>query len=53
MVENAQEEDGVQYMFITPQDMSHVEGLCGPDAKVLKMIDPERGQQTLEFPRRN
>jgi hypothetical protein len=44
----------VQYIFITPQDMSSVKGIGGPGVRVHRMSDPERGQSggsqtTLNF----
>ncbi|KAJ3155633.1 Structural maintenance of chromosomes protein 6 [Geranomyces variabilis] len=48
MIENAREQDRpCQYIFITPQTMSNVPGLNGPDVRVHRLLDPERGQQTL------
>ncbi|KAJ3163667.1 Structural maintenance of chromosomes protein 6 [Geranomyces michiganensis] len=48
MIENAREADRpCQYIFITPQTMSNVPGLNGPDVRVHRLLDPERGQQTL------
>ncbi|ORY41516.1 P-loop containing nucleoside triphosphate hydrolase protein [Rhizoclosmatium globosum] len=38
-----------QYIFITPQDMSHVPEFNAPDVKIQKLNDPERGQTTLNF----
>ncbi|KAJ3294038.1 Structural maintenance of chromosomes protein 6 [Rhizoclosmatium sp. JEL0117] len=42
-----------QYIFITPQDMSHVPEFNAPDVKIQKLNDPERGQTTLNFPRQD
>ncbi|KAJ3027976.1 UNVERIFIED_CONTAM: Structural maintenance of chromosomes protein 6 [Siphonaria sp. JEL0065] len=38
-----------QYIFITPQDMSHVPDMNGKDVRVHKLRDPERGQTRLNF----
>ncbi|KAJ3219759.1 Structural maintenance of chromosomes protein 6 [Dinochytrium kinnereticum] len=38
-----------QYIFITPQDMSHVPGLGSSDVRIIKLQDPERNQRTLNF----
>ncbi|KAI8612326.1 P-loop containing nucleoside triphosphate hydrolase protein, partial [Chytriomyces sp. MP71] len=40
-----------QYIFITPQDMSHVPDLNGRDVKVHRLRDPERNQGRLNFER--
>jgi len=45
----AHKEKDTQYIFITPQDMSSVQGIGGPDVRVHRMTDPERGQTTLNF----
>lgn len=47
MVQAARRSVGRQYIFISPQAMSNVH--FGPDVRVSKMRDPERGQTTLEF----
>lgn len=42
MMDNAREKDKkTQYIFITPQDMSHV-NLQGTDVKIIRMMDPNR-----------
>ncbi|KAI9349755.1 hypothetical protein BDR26DRAFT_891806 [Obelidium mucronatum] len=38
-----------QYIFITPQDMSHVPDMNGKDVRVHKLRDPERNQARLNF----
>ncbi|KAJ3076742.1 Structural maintenance of chromosomes protein 6 [Podochytrium sp. JEL0797] len=38
-----------QYIFITPQDMSHVPNMNASDMRVHRMRDPDRGQQRLNF----
>ncbi|KAJ3203558.1 Structural maintenance of chromosomes protein 6 [Entophlyctis luteolus] len=38
-----------QYIFITPQDMSHVPDLNGRDVQVHRLRDPERNQGRLDF----
>ncbi|KZO95925.1 P-loop containing nucleoside triphosphate hydrolase protein, partial [Calocera viscosa TUFC12733] len=43
----AKESAGVQYVLITPQDMSSVN--LGPEVRVHRMNDPERGQGQLNF----
>ncbi len=51
LIDNAREE-GCQYIFITPQDMSHIQGLGmsqGNDIRIHKMANPERGQTILSF----
>ncbi|KAI9349754.1 RecF/RecN/SMC [Obelidium mucronatum] len=40
-----------QYIFITPQDMSHVPDMNGKDVRVHKLRDPERNQARLNFAR--
>ncbi|KAJ3095184.1 Structural maintenance of chromosomes protein 6 [Physocladia obscura] len=40
-----------QYIFITPQDMSHVPDLNGSDVRVHRLRDPERNQARLNFQR--
>ena len=52
LIENARtSEHPCQYIFITPQDMSHVQGIGigGSDVRIHRMRDPERGQTTLNF----
>ncbi|KAJ3116400.1 Structural maintenance of chromosomes protein 6 [Phlyctochytrium bullatum] len=50
MIDHARgDEVSRQYIFITPQDMSHVPGLGKPDVKIIKLNDPERRQPTLNF----
>ncbi|KAI8917698.1 P-loop containing nucleoside triphosphate hydrolase protein [Powellomyces hirtus] len=49
MIENAREQDRpCQYIFITPQTMGNVPGLNGPDVRVHRLLDPERGQTRLD-----
>lgn len=36
-----------QFILITPQDMGNVQ--LGPEVRVHRMNDPERGQQALQF----
>ncbi|KAI8853104.1 hypothetical protein BC829DRAFT_20552 [Chytridium lagenaria] len=51
MIDNARSDTVKrQYIFITPQDMSHVPGLGSADVKIIKLHDPERNQRTLNFP---
>ncbi|CAG8433302.1 13049_t:CDS:10 [Ambispora gerdemannii] len=45
MIETARESDCIQYILITPQDASSVSP--GPDVRVHRLHDPERGQGTL------
>ncbi|KAG9290012.1 hypothetical protein G9A89_010318 [Geosiphon pyriformis] len=45
MIETARESDCIQYILITPQDASSVSP--GPDVRVHRLQDPERGQGTL------
>ncbi|KAJ3246961.1 Structural maintenance of chromosomes protein 6 [Chytriomyces hyalinus] len=40
-----------QYIFITPQDMSHVPDINGSDIRVHRLRDPERNQTRLNFER--
>ncbi|KAI8922645.1 hypothetical protein BC831DRAFT_498971 [Entophlyctis helioformis] len=50
MISNARDaEVQSQYILITPQNMSHVEGIGGPDVRVCRLSDPERNQQRLSF----
>ena len=52
MIDNARDMNlPCQYIFITPQDMSHVQGIGigGSDVRIHRMLDPERGQSTLNF----
>ncbi|KAJ3284583.1 Structural maintenance of chromosomes protein 6 [Borealophlyctis nickersoniae] len=53
MITNARDETSrhVQYIFITPQNMGNLDGLHGPDVKIIKMHDPERGQSQLTMGR--
>ncbi|CAI2162914.1 7525_t:CDS:10 [Funneliformis geosporum] len=48
MIETAREADCTQYILITPQDASSVSP--GPDVRVHRLQDPERGQATLNVP---
>lgn len=50
MIKAARRSVGRQYILITPQAMSGVE--LAMDVKIHKMNDPERGQTTLDLPRR-
>lgn len=43
LMEGARESDGKQYILITPLDMQGID-TSGPDKKVIRMADPERGQ---------
>ncbi|KAG8801043.1 Structural maintenance of chromosomes protein 6 [Serendipita sp. 400] len=36
-----------QHILITPQEMGNIQ--LGPEIRVHRMHDPERGQQTLRF----
>ncbi|CAG8528894.1 39994_t:CDS:10 [Gigaspora margarita] len=45
MIETAREADCTQYILITPQDASNVSP--GPDVRVHRLQDPERGQGIL------
>ncbi|KND02887.1 DNA repair protein SMC6 [Spizellomyces punctatus DAOM BR117] len=48
MIDNAREQDrACQYIFITPQTMGNVPGLGGPDVRVHRLQDPERGQTRI------
>ncbi|KZT57823.1 P-loop containing nucleoside triphosphate hydrolase protein [Calocera cornea HHB12733] len=47
LTSTAKESAGVQYVLITPQDMSNVN--LGPEVRVHRMLDPERGQGQLNF----
>jgi hypothetical protein len=38
---------GRQFIFITPQAMNSVQQ--DSDVKIIRMLDPERGQTTLNF----
>jgi chromosome segregation ATPase len=38
---------GRQFIFITPQAMNSVQQ--DSDVKIIRMLDPERGQTTLSF----
>lgn len=44
LIDAARGSAGRQYIFITPQAMGRT---AGPDVRVIKLNDPERGQQTL------
>ncbi|RHZ75652.1 hypothetical protein Glove_212g65 [Diversispora epigaea] len=46
MIETAREADCTQYILITPQDASSVSP--GPDVRVHRLQDPERGQGILD-----
>ncbi|CAG8590107.1 10002_t:CDS:10 [Acaulospora morrowiae] len=46
MIETARESDCTQYILITPQDASSVSP--GPDVRVHRLQDPERGQGIIE-----
>nr|KIR49760.1 hypothetical protein I312_00852 [Cryptococcus bacillisporus CA1280] len=48
LMEGARESDGKQYILITPLDMQGID-TSGPDKKVIRMADPERGQGTLNM----
>ncbi|KAJ3011814.1 Structural maintenance of chromosomes protein 6, partial [Thoreauomyces humboldtii] len=49
MIDNAREQQrACQYIFITPQTMGNVPGLNGPDVRVHRLLDPERGQTRLD-----
>lgn len=48
MLEAAKNSDK-QHILITPQDMGNVQ--LGPEVRIHRMNDPERGQQTLAFQR--
>ncbi|KAH6568645.1 hypothetical protein BASA60_008601 [Batrachochytrium salamandrivorans] len=51
MIENARDaESQSQYILITPQNMSHVQGIGGPDVRVSRLNDPERSQSRLTIP---
>ncbi|EJT99973.1 P-loop containing nucleoside triphosphate hydrolase protein [Dacryopinax primogenitus] len=47
LTSTAKEMAGVQYVLITPQDMSSIK--LGPEVRVHRMNDPERGQGQLNF----
>ena len=47
MIDAARSSAGRQYILITPQAMGNV--IMGPDVKIIKMSDPERGQTVLNF----
>lgn len=47
MVKAARRSIGKQFILITPQAMTAVEGWH--DVKIFKMKDPERGQTTLPY----
>lgn len=47
MIQAARRAVGRQFILITPQAMNNVD--LGPDIRIHKMSDPERGQQTLVF----
>ncbi|CAG8508446.1 4752_t:CDS:10, partial [Paraglomus occultum] len=47
MIESAREADCIQYILITPQDASSM--LPGPDVRIHRLLDPERGQATLQL----
>ncbi|KAL1918810.1 uncharacterized protein VTP21DRAFT_2832 [Calcarisporiella thermophila] len=44
LIETARASDAVQYVLITPQDASNM--LPGPDVRVHRLRDPERGRQS-------
>ncbi|KAL9057851.1 MAG: hypothetical protein Q9162_002081 [Coniocarpon cinnabarinum] len=48
MIECARQAVGRQFVLITPQSMGGVD--YGPDVRVIRMLDPERGQTTLNLP---
>ncbi|WVO18160.1 hypothetical protein L204_105863 [Cryptococcus depauperatus] len=48
LMEGAKESDGKQYILITPLDMQGID-ISGPDKKIIRMADPERGQGTIEL----
>lgn len=47
MIGAARRAVGRQFILITPQAMTNVE--LGPDVRIHRMSDPERGQQILPF----
>ncbi|KAB8342966.1 hypothetical protein FH972_022561 [Carpinus fangiana] len=47
MIMAARRSVGRQYILITPQAMGNV--IMGPDVKVIRLGDPERGQTSLNF----
>ncbi|CAG8481459.1 1769_t:CDS:10 [Paraglomus brasilianum] len=47
MIESAREADCTQYILITPQDASSI--APGPDVRIHRLHDPERGQATLRL----
>ncbi|KAJ2932349.1 hypothetical protein H1R20_g4748, partial [Candolleomyces eurysporus] len=48
MIEVASANQNKQYILITPQDMTNIH--IGDNVKVLRMLDPERGNARLNFP---
>ncbi|KAK7522612.1 RecF/RecN/SMC [Phyllosticta citriasiana] len=46
IIESCRGSPSKQFLFITPQAMGNVS--LGPDVKIIKMSDPERGQTTLK-----
>ncbi|KAI9807767.1 MAG: hypothetical protein M1825_005072 [Sarcosagium campestre] len=47
MIEAARRSIGRQFVLITPQSMNNI--APGPDVKIIKLNDPERGQTSLAF----
>ena len=47
MIQAARRAVGRQFILITPQAMNDVD--MGPDVRIHRMLDPERGQQTLPY----
>ena len=43
----AKEQISRQFILLTPQDMSGING--SNRVRIFKLTDPERGQQTLDF----
>ena len=48
LISAARRSVGRQYIFITPQAMNNAD--LGPDVRIIRLSDPERGQQTLNLP---
>ncbi|KDQ21431.1 hypothetical protein BOTBODRAFT_168698 [Botryobasidium botryosum FD-172 SS1] len=47
MIDTAKSSDGRQFILITPLDISNI--ALGPEIRIHKMSDPERGQTSLSF----
>jgi len=47
MIETAKSSDSRQFILITPLDISNI--ALGPEIRIHKMSDPERGQTSLGF----